>query len=88
MSDGKPVRDAKTWAKRRAEILQLYETQIYGRTPANTPKVSWQVAETDPKAREGAAVRKKVVGTVGTNPDAQKITVMVTTPRTRRRPCR
>ena len=58
----------------------LYETQIYGRTPANTPKVSWQVAETDPKAREGAAVRKKVVGTIGTNPDAQKITVMVTTP--------
>ena len=80
MSDGKPVGDAKTWAKRRAEILQLYETQIYGRTPANTPKVSWQVAETDPKAREGASVRKKVVGTVGTNPDAQKITVMVTTP--------
>ena len=80
MSDGKPVGDAKTWAKRRAEIMQLYETKIYGRTPANTPKVSWTVAETDPKAREGASVRKKVVGTVGTNPDAQKITVMVTTP--------
>ena len=80
MSDGKRVADAKTWAKRRAEILQSYETQIYGRTPANTPRVSWTVAETDPKAREGAAVRKKVVGTIGTNPDAQKITVMVTTP--------
>ena len=80
MSDGKPVADAKAWAKRRAEIMRSYETQIYGRTPANTPKVSWQVAETDPNAREGAAVRKKVVGTIGTNPDAQKITVMVTTP--------
>ena len=80
MADGKRVADAKTWARRRAEILQSYETQIYGRTPANTPKVSWTVAETDPNAREGAAVRKKVVGTVGTNPDGQKITVMVTTP--------
>lgn len=80
MADGKPVRDAKAWSKRRAEILNLYETQIYGRTPPNTPKVSWQVAETDPKAREGAAVRRKVVGTIGTNPEAQKITVMVTTP--------
>ncbi len=80
MSDGKPVGDAKTWARRRAEIMQLYETKIYGRTPATTPKVSWTVAETDAKAREGAVVRKKVVGTIGTNPDAQKITVMVTTP--------
>ena len=46
--------------------MQLYETKIYGRMPANTPKVSWQVAETDPKARDGAALRKKIVGTVGT----------------------
>jgi hypothetical protein len=80
MSNGTPVRDAKTWAKRRAEIVRLYETNIYGRTPANTPKVSWRVAETEAKAREGAAVRKKVVGTIGTNPDPQTMTVMVTTP--------
>src|SRR5688572_7202311 len=63
----KPVRDAKAWRARRAEILNLYETHIYGRTPAKTPKVTWQVAETDPKAREGAALRKKIAGAVGSN---------------------
>jgi hypothetical protein len=84
MSDGKPVGDAKTWAKRRAEIMQLYETKIYGRTPANTPKVSWTVAETDPKAREGASVRKKVVGAVGSN--GQTINVTLHTPASATKP--
>ena len=84
MSDGKPVGDAKTWAKRRAEIVQLYETKIYGRTPANTPNVSWTVAETDPKAREGASVRKKVVGAVGSN--GQTINVTLHTPASATKP--
>jgi hypothetical protein len=78
MSDGSAVRDAKAWARRRAELVRLYETQIYGRTPANTPKVAWQVAETDPKARDGASIRKRVVGTVGSS--AQTINVTLHTP--------
>ena len=78
MSDGSAVRDAKAWAKRRAELVRLYETQIYGRTPANTPEVAWQVAETDPKARDGASIRKRVVGTVGSS--AQTINVTLHTP--------
>jgi hypothetical protein len=84
MADGTAVRDAKGWGKRRAEILRLYETQIYGRTPANTPKVTWQVAETDPKAREGASVRKKIVGAVGTS--GQTINVALHTPAGAARP--
>jgi hypothetical protein len=42
--------------------------------------VTWQVAETDPKAREGAASRKKIVGAVGPNADGPRITVTLTTP--------
>ena len=34
MNDGKMVRDAMTWfAKRRPEIVELFETQQYGRAP-------------------------------------------------------
>ena len=52
MADGKRVTDAGTWrTKRRPEILRLYETEIYGRIPANTPKVTWEVADTDPAAK-------------------------------------
>jgi len=79
-SAGRPVRDANAWRSRRAEILALYESNIYGRIPPTAPKVTWQVAETDPKARDGAAIRKKVVGAVGSSADGPRITVMLTTP--------
>jgi hypothetical protein len=79
-SGGGPVRDANAWRQRRAEILGLYETNIYGRIPPTAPKVTWQVAETDPKARDGAAARKKIVGAVGPNADGPRITVTLTTP--------
>jgi hypothetical protein len=79
-SGGRPVRDPKAWRSRRAEILALYEANIYGRIPPTAPKVTWQVAETDPKARDAAAVRKKIVGAVGSNADGPRITVTLTAP--------
>ena len=81
LANGKPVRDRQTWVtERRPEILRMYETEIYGRMPAKTPAVTWQVAETDAKAREGAAVMKKIVGTVGSGPDAPQIKLTLYTP--------
>src|SRR5207237_3694882 len=66
MSNGVPVGDAATWTKtRRPEIIHMYERDIYGRIPGKTPKVKWQVSETDTAAREGTAVKKRIVGTVG-----------------------
>jgi predicted neuraminidase len=79
-ASGTPVRDAAAWSKRRAEILRLYETEIYGRVPAGAPKVTWQVAETDPASREGTAVRKRVVGRVGEAPNGPRINLTVNTP--------
>src|SRR5262249_33380033 len=29
-NDGKPVRNAKDWQKRRRELLELFETNVYG----------------------------------------------------------
>jgi hypothetical protein len=80
-SDGRPVRDAEAWrTRRRPEILRLYETEIYGRVPATAPKVTWRVAETDPQAKEGTAIRRLVVGTVGEGDDAPRIRVAIHTP--------
>jgi len=81
LSDGRPVRDAKTWlTERRPEIVRLYETEIYGRIPARTPKVTWQVTETDPRAREATVVMKKIVGKIGEAADGPKINVTLYTP--------
>ena len=81
LSDGKRVGDAATWrTRRRPEIIGLYEAEIFGRVPSNTPKITWAVKETDPAARGGTALMKQVVGTVGQAPDALLIRVTVYTP--------
>jgi hypothetical protein len=47
LNDGKPVKTAKEWwDKRRPEIEELFDREIYGRVPKNTPKVKWEVVKT------------------------------------------
>ena len=77
---GRRVGDAKAWRTRRAEIVRLYETEIYGRVPANAPKVKWQVGETDRESLDGNAVVKRVVGIIGNAPDGPRINLTVYTP--------
>src|SRR5262245_60439645 len=74
------VRDARAWRVRRAEILRLYETEIYGRVPANAPSVTWRVAQTDRAALSGSAVVQHVVGAVGHAADGPRINLDVYTP--------
>ena len=63
LKNGEPVRDAATWwKKRRPEILGDFVAEIYGRIPARTPKVTWEIAETDPKALDGTAVMRRLMG--------------------------
>ncbi|MCC7042325.1 MAG: acetylxylan esterase [Acidobacteria bacterium] len=85
MSDGRPVRTAADWKARRAELLKLYEEDIYGRVPANAPKVQWTVTSTDTTAREGAVLRR-ITGTIGTAASAPTINLNVYTPAGATRP--
>ncbi len=76
LQDGRPVRDAATWLQlRRPELLKLYETDIYGRVPERAPKVTWEVAGTEPDALDGTALRKEVVGHFGGSPDGPALQV-------------
>src|SRR5438477_1807804 len=48
--DGHRVTTASQWWKqRRPEIAEDFEREVYGRVPANAPKVTWSVASTDPE---------------------------------------
>jgi len=47
LKNGKKVTTAKMWWKnRRAEIVEEFDREIYGRVPMNTPKVNWEVVST------------------------------------------
>ena len=63
LKNGQPVKDAETWwNQRRPEILEAFRTEIYGRIPENTPKVTWEVTATDTNAAGGIAMKKIVIG--------------------------
>lgn len=46
MKDGTKITRADQWPARRAEILELFDREIYGRIPTNVPKVTWEVTNT------------------------------------------
>ncbi|WP_241654351.1 acetylxylan esterase [Granulicella sibirica] len=47
LSNGKKVTSAKVWwEQRRPEIVEMFDREIYGRVPAHTPKVTWEVTST------------------------------------------
>ncbi|MBC7529067.1 MAG: hypothetical protein H7308_16150 [Chthonomonadaceae bacterium] len=43
MKDGTKVTRAGQWRKRRAEVLEDFEREVYGRIPKNVPRVFWRV---------------------------------------------
>src|SRR5213075_1560719 len=45
-NDGSKVKTAAQWHKRRAEILEFFDREVYGRRPKNSPKVTWSVVNT------------------------------------------
>jgi GH35 family endo-1,4-beta-xylanase len=66
MNDGKKVTSAKMWwDKRRPEIVEDFDREIYGRVPANVPVVTWEVLNVfDDYVGGVAAISKRIVGHV------------------------
>src|ERR1700744_633797 len=60
LNNGKRVTTAKMWwNKRRPEIVELFDREIYGRVPANVPAVHWEVVKTTHETVSGVAVIPK-----------------------------
>ena len=65
LANGHKVTTREQWATRRAEIVELFEREVYGRIPRNVPKVSWTVAATDTGTIAGRhVVGKQLIGHV------------------------
>ena len=53
------------WKKRRPEIVELLESEVYGRIPKNVPDVKWEVRQTrEVEAGGKPAIQKELVGVV------------------------
>lgn len=91
LKNGKKVNDAKTWwNKRRPEIMEDFDREIYGRVPKQTPKVNWRLVNTvDTTVGDIPAVTKNLIGRVDNSSYPQidvDIQLSITTPRERSKP--
>ena len=66
LKDGTRVTTAKVWwSRRRPEIVQDFDREVYGRVPAKVPTVRWEVTDTTHEKVGGVAVlTKKLLGHV------------------------
>jgi len=85
LKNGKKVTTAgRLWSKRRPEIAEDFDREVYGRVPANVPHVKWEVASTtNGKVGDVDVVTKQLVGVVDNSmdPDIEvKIALSLTTP--------
>jgi hypothetical protein len=87
LADGRKVADARTWtAERRPELLRLFETHVYGRTPAGRPRVRSAIGRTDPQALGGKATRSEVALTFGEGASARSMNLLLYLPNAARGP--
>lgn len=81
LRNGQRVRDAETWFKlRRPEILKLYESEIYGRVPAQAPRILFEAVATDLGALGNSAIRKDIVGRIGAATNGPQLNLVLFLP--------
>jgi hypothetical protein len=66
LKNGKKVTTAKLWwNQRRAEIVEEFDREVYGRVPKNMPKVRWEVTSTTKEVKfDVPAITKQLIGHV------------------------
>ena len=59
-ADGRVVTTQQQWRERRAEILESFRSQMFGRSPGKPQQLSFDIAEEDREASDGVATFKRV----------------------------
>lgn len=86
-NDGKPVRTATDWTKRRRqELIKLFETNVYGRSPQPPRSLNYEVFDVDKNAMGGQAIRKQVTIYFSSKKDGPKADLLIYIPAAVRKP--
>lgn len=84
-ADGDVVNDPGSWmAKRRPEILRLFEEHVYGRVPPPPARVTWTDRVLDESALGGLATMKEIE--IRLTPDGPDVVVLLFLPNDAPRP--
>ena len=82
MADGRKVSNAKLWrSERRPEILKLFETTVYGRSPGRPKNMVFETTSVERNALGGKAVRKEVSVLFAGTKDGPKMSILIYMPK-------
>ncbi len=81
-SNGEKVEDAEAWrAKRRPEILRLFQEHVYGKAPGRPADMTFEVTSTKPGMLEGKASRKLVTVRLSKDRNAPTLDLLIYLPK-------
>ncbi|MBI5775039.1 MAG: acetylxylan esterase [Verrucomicrobia bacterium] len=81
LNNGKPVTSASAWKnRRRPEILELFRTHVYGRSPGKPKGMKFAVTGLDHLALDGRATRKEVTVYFTGQKDGPQMTILLYVP--------
>src|SRR5687767_982047 len=84
--DSTPIKTAKQWQKqRRGEVLKLFETHVYGRTP-EPAKTKFKQTSEDKSALGGKATRKEVTVFLTEREDGPTMDLLIFIPNDAKKP--
>lgn len=87
MQNGTQVRDARMWKEqRRPEIMQLFETHVYGKTPSAKTKLTFRTIGGDSRALGGKAIRKEVAVHFSEKKDGPRMDLLIYIPASATKP--
>ena len=87
MADGGTVRTAADWqARRRPEIMALFKSQVYGRSPGAPKDLKFEVTSVDRHALDGKAVRKLVSIRFASSAEGPRMDLLIYLPAQVKRP--
>src|SRR5262249_20342798 len=80
LASGARVTDAAAWNRRRAELIRLYESEIFGRIPGDAPAVTWTALPIRGTFASDTPAPIVVSGRIGDGPDAPKMMLTIHLP--------
>ena len=84
LNDGSPVKSIMDWEKRRAEIMKIFENEVYGVSPEWKGKVQATEIKTNNNALKGLAIRKDIKLTFKNGNKEHSVMVLLYLPRSQK----
>jgi hypothetical protein len=85
--DGSKVADAATWqAKRRPEVLKLFQHEMQGVSPGRPAAMKWETGNCDQHALGGLATRKEITVWFGAEKSGPPMHILLYTPNGAKQP--